>query len=148
MLTFPLDKNAIKEIIPHREPFLLIDEILELKPGVRAVGLKRLTGEEDWFRGHFPDYPVMPGVLMVEALAQTGAVIILGLPENKGKIVFFAGIDKIRFKRQVRPGEELRLECEIIKVKGPIGKGAVKATVNGEVAAQGELMFAVQGPAL
>lgn len=144
MLTLPLDRDAIKKIIPHRDPFLLIDEIVELVPGQKAVGIKRLTGEEDWFRGHFPDYPVMPGVLIVEALAQTGAVAILGMPANKGKIAFFAGIDKLRFKRQVLPGEELRLECEIIKVKGPVGKGAARATVNGELAVQGELMFAVQ----
>lgn len=139
-----LNREQIMEIIPHRDPFLLIDEITELVPGQRAVGIKRLTGREDWFRGHFPDYPVMPGVLIVEALAQTGAVVILGMPENKGKIAFFAGIDKLRFKRQVLPGEEIRLECEIIKVKGPVGKGAARATVNGELAVQGELMFAVQ----
>jgi 3-hydroxyacyl-[acyl-carrier-protein] dehydratase len=144
MLTLPLDSDAIKAIIPHRDPFLLIDEIVELVPGQKAVGIKRLTGREDWFRGHFPDYPVMPGVLIVEALAQTGAVAILGMPENKGKIAFFAGIDKLRFKRQVLPGEELLLTCEIIKVKGPVGKGAARATVNGELAVQGELMFAVQ----
>lgn len=138
-----LSKDQIKEIIPHREPFLLVDEILELVPGQRAVGLKRVTGEEDWFRGHFPEYPVMPGVLIVEALAQTGAVAILAMPDMKGKIALFAGIDKMRFKRQVKPGDELRLECEIIKVKGPVGKGSAKATVNGEVAAQGELLFAV-----
>ena len=138
-----LSKDKIKEIIPHREPFLLVDEILELVPGQRAVGIKRVTGQEDWFRGHFPEYPVMPGVLIVEALAQTGAVAILSMPDMKGKIALFAGIDKMRFKRQVKPGDELRLECEIIKVKGPIGKGSAKATVNGEVAAQGELLFAV-----
>lgn len=139
-----LNQEQIKEIIPHRDPFLLVDELLELEPGVRAVGIKRLTGDEFWFAGHFPDYPVMPGVLMVEALAQCGACALLSLPENKGKIGLFAGIDKVRFKRQVKPGDELRLECEIITVRGPIGKGAVKATVNGEVAVIGELMFAVQ----
>lgn len=138
-----LSKDEIKKIIPHREPFLLVDEILEMEPGQRAVGLKRVTGQEDWFRGHFPGYPVMPGVLVVEALAQTGAVAILSMPDMKGKIALFAGIDKMRFKRQVKPGDELRLECEIIKVKGPVGKGSAKATVNGEVAAQGELLFAV-----
>ena len=138
-----LSKDQIKKIIPHREPFLLVDEILELVPGQRAVGLKRVTGREDWLRGHFPEYPVMPGVLIVEALAQTGAVAILAMPDMKGKIALFAGIDKMRFKRQVKPGDELRLECEIIKVKGPVGKGSAKATVNGEVAAQGELLFAV-----
>lgn len=144
MLNLPLDRKAIEAIIPHRDPFLLIDEIVELLPGRKAVGIKRLTGQEDWFRGHFPEYPVMPGVLIVEALAQTGAVAILGMPENKGKIAFFAGIDRLRFKRQVVPGEEILLTCEIIKVKGPVGKGAARATVNGELAVQGELMFAVQ----
>ena len=144
MLTLPLNSDAIKEIIPHRDPFLLIDEIIELEPGARAVGIKRLSGDEFWFAGHFPDYPVMPGVLIVEALAQAGACAILSMPESKGKIALFAGIDKIRFKRQVLPGDEIRLECEIIKLRGPIGKGAVKATVNGEIAVVGELMFAVQ----
>lgn len=139
-----LNQEQIKEIIPHRDPFLLIDELVEFEPGVRAVGIKRLTGEEFWFAGHFPDYPVMPGVLIVEALAQCGACAILSMPESKGKIALFAGIDKIRFKRQVLPGDEIRLECEIIKLRGPIGKGAVKATVNGEIAVVGELMFAVQ----
>ena len=146
MLTLPLDRKAIELIIPHREPFLLVDEILELVPGQRAVGVKRVTGQEDWFRGHFPEYPVMPGVLIVEALAQTGAVAILSMSDMKGKIALFAGIDKMRFKRQVKPGDELRLECEIIKVKGPVGKGSAKATVNGEVVAQGELLFAVTLP--
>jgi len=139
-----LDSDGIKKIIPHREPFLLIDEVLEMEPGKRAVALKHVTGEEFWFAGHFPDYPVMPGVLIVEALAQAGAVIILSRPESRGKIVLFAGIDGIRFKRQVIPGDTLRLECEIIKVKGPVGKGSVRATVDGELVCRGELMFAVQ----
>jgi 3-hydroxyacyl-[acyl-carrier-protein] dehydratase len=144
MFTFPLDKNAIKEIIPHRDPFLLLDEILELEPGQRAVAIKHVTGDEFWIPGHFPGLPVMPGVLIVEALAQVGAAIVLSQPENKGKIALFAGIDQVRFKRQVKPGETLLLECEITKVKGPIGKGAGRATVNGELACRGEIMFAVQ----
>jgi 3-hydroxyacyl-[acyl-carrier-protein] dehydratase len=144
MLTMPLDRDEIMKIIPHRDPFLLLDEVLEMEPGVRTVAIKRLTGREFWFVGHFPEYPVMPGVLIVEALAQAGAVAILSLPVNKGKIAFFAGIDKVRFKKQVLPGDELRLECEIIKVKGPIGKGSARATVNGQLAVSGELIFAVQ----
>jgi 3-hydroxyacyl-[acyl-carrier-protein] dehydratase len=144
MWTFPLDRVAIKEIIPHRDPFLLLDEILELEPGHRAVALKRVTQDEFWVPGHFPGLPVMPGVLIVEALAQVGAAIVLSQPENKGKIALFAGIDQVRFKRQVKPGETMLLECEITKVKGPIGKGSGRATVNGELACRGEIMFAVQ----
>ena len=100
-----LNQEQIKEIIPHRDPFLLVDEIEEMEPGVRAVGYKNVTGEEGFFRGHFPEYPVMPGVLIVEALAQVGAVSVLSLPENKGKLAFFGGIDKAKFRRQVRPGD-------------------------------------------
>lgn len=139
-----LDKEQIKQIIPHRDPFLFIDEMVELEPGKRAVGKKKLTGEEPFFKGHFPDYPVMPGVLIVEALAQVGAVVALSQEENKGKIAFFAGIDKFRFKAQVRPGDEIKLEVELIKVKGPIGKGTATAYLNDKVAAQGELTFALK----
>ncbi|HDP70017.1 MAG TPA: 3-hydroxyacyl-ACP dehydratase FabZ [Actinobacteria bacterium] len=139
-----LDIDAIKKIIPHRYPFLLVDKILEIEEGRRAVGIKNVTANEYFFVGHFPDYPVMPGVLIVEALAQVGAVAILSKEENKGKIAFFAGIDGVRFKKQVRPGDQLRLETEIIKAKGPIGVGQAKATVDGEIVAQGELMFAIK----
>lgn len=139
-----LNIDEIKKIIPHRYPFLLVDKILELETGKRAVGIKNVTANENFFVGHFPDYPVMPGVLIVEALAQVGAVAILSDEKNKGKIAFFAGIDGIRFKKQVRPGDVLRLEVEVTKVKGPVGVGQAKATVDGEIVAQGELMFAVK----
>lgn len=139
-----LDIDEIKKIIPHRYPFLLVDKILELETGKRAVGIKNVTANEDFFVGHFPGYPVMPGVLIVEALAQVGAVAILSDEKNKGKIAFFAGIDGVRFKKQVRPGDTLHLEVELTKVKGPIGMGQAKATVDGEIVAQGELMFAVK----
>lgn len=138
-----LDIDEVKKIIPHRYPFLLIDGILELEEGKRAVGIKNVSVNEEFFQGHFPEKAVMPGVLIVEALAQVGACAILSLEENKGKIALFAGIDKMRFKRQVVPGDQLRLEVELTKVKGSIGKGSAKATVNGEIAAQGELMFAI-----
>ena len=139
-----LDIDEIKKVIPHRYPFLLIDKILEIEEGKRAVGIKNVTANEHFFVGHFPEYPVMPGVLIVEALAQVGAVAILSKEENKGKLAFFAGIDKVRFKKQVRPGDQLRLETEIIKVKGPIGVGQARATVDGELVVQGELMFAIK----
>ncbi len=139
-----LNIDEIKKVIPHRYPFLLVDKILEVEEGKRAVGIKNVTANEHFFVGHFPDYPVMPGVLIVEALAQVGAVAILSKKENKGKIAFFAGIDKVRFKKQVRPGDQLRLETEIVKTKGPVGVGHAKATVDGELVAQGELMFAIK----
>jgi 3-hydroxyacyl-[acyl-carrier-protein] dehydratase len=139
-----LDIDGIKAIIPHRYPFLLIDRIEEHEPGKRAVGIKNVTANEPFFQGHFPDFPVMPGVLIVEALAQVGAVALLSVPENRGKIALFAGIDGVRFKRQVRPGDTLRLEIEITKSRGPIGFGSATASVDGELAASGELMFAIK----
>lgn len=139
-----LDRAAIEAIIPHRAPFLLVDRIDEFEPGVRAVGELDVTTDMFWVPGHFPDYAVMPGVLIVEACAQVGAVALLSLPENAGRIAFFAGIDTVRFKRQVRPGDTLRMECEITKRRGPIGFGTARAYVAGELACSGELMFAIQ----
>ena len=120
--------KEIEEIIPHRHPFLLLDRLDELEPGVRAVGIKNVTYREDFFAGHFPVEPVMPGVLVVEALAQVGAAIILSMEENKGKTAFFGGLDKVKFRRKVIPGDTLRLECEIIRKKGPVGVGPVSYT--------------------
>jgi len=139
-----LDIEQIKEIIPHRYPFLLVDRILEVEEGKRAVGIKNVTANEPFFQGHFPEYAVMPGVLIVEALAQVGAVAILKDPSNHGKLVLFAGIDKLRIRTQVKPGDTLELTCEIARLKGPIGKGNAVARVNGKVAVEGELMFAIQ----
>jgi 3-hydroxyacyl-[acyl-carrier-protein] dehydratase len=130
--------------LPHREPFLLIDEVLELVPGERAVALKRVREDEWYLRGHFPGRPVMPGVLIVEAMAQTGAVAVLSEEENRGRIALFAGIDDTRFKRIVEPGDELQLECTLEQVRGPIGRGKARATVDGELAARGTLTFAVE----
>jgi 3-hydroxyacyl-[acyl-carrier-protein] dehydratase len=138
-----LDINEIKEIIPHRYPFLLVDRILEVEEGKKAVGIKNVTANEEFFNGHFPDYPVMPGVLIVEALAQVGAVAMLKKEENRGRLAFFTGIDKCRFKRQVKPGDQLKLEVEMIRFKGPIGKGKGIATVDGEVVCELEMMFAL-----
>jgi len=135
--------QQIKEIIPHRYPIFLVDRILEVEEGKRAVGIKNVTANEEFFNGHFPDYPVMPGVLIVEALAQVSAVIMLMKDENRGKIGLFAGIDRCRFKKQVHPGDQLRFEVEITRVRGSIAKGNAVATVDGEVACEAEVTFAL-----
>ncbi|MCM3617938.1 3-hydroxyacyl-ACP dehydratase FabZ [Sutcliffiella horikoshii] len=138
-----LDINEIKEIIPHRYPFLLIDRIIEIEEGQRAIGIKNVTANEEFFNGHFPQFPVMPGVLIVEALAQVGAVAMLKKEENKGRLAFFTGIDNCRFKRQVVPGDQLRLEVEMTRVRGSIGKGKGTATVDGQLVCELEMMFAL-----
>jgi 3-hydroxyacyl-[acyl-carrier-protein] dehydratase len=139
-MNLPLDKSAIEEILPHRDPFLLLDEVIELEPNVRVVARKLVT-EEDC-AGHFPGNPIMPGVKMVEALAQAGAVAVLSEEENRGKLALFAGIDDVRFKRVVEPGDELTLACELQAARGPIGRGKVRATVGDELAVRGTLTFA------
>ena len=138
-----LNIEQIQEILPHRPPFLLVDKITDYVPGEWAKGIKAVTVNEPFFVGHFPQYKVMPGVLIIEALAQVGAVAILSLPENKGKLAFFGGIKNARFKKQVRPGDVLELSCELIERRGPIGFGKAVAKVDGKVAAQGELTFAI-----
>ncbi|MBX5444785.1 3-hydroxyacyl-ACP dehydratase FabZ [Sphaerobacter sp.] len=138
-----LNAQQIQEIIPHRFPFLLVDRIIEIEWGRRAVGIKNVSIGEPFFQGHFPGYPVMPGVLIIEALAQVGAVALLGSEEFRGKMALFAGIDNVRFKRQVVPGDTLRLEVEMGKMRRGVGTGTAVATVDGELAARGELMFAV-----
>jgi 3-hydroxyacyl-[acyl-carrier-protein] dehydratase len=137
----PLGRAQIEAIIPHRPPFLLLDEVLELVPGARVSARKTVTDED--CAGHFPGNPIMPGVKMVEALAQCGAVAVLSKPENRGRIALFAGIDEVRFKRVVRPGEVLELECEVEAVRGPVGRGRVRASVGGTLAVRGTLTFAV-----
>ncbi|MFC4777842.1 3-hydroxyacyl-ACP dehydratase FabZ [Paenibacillus sp. GCM10023252] len=141
-----LDIVQIQEIIPHRPPFLLIDRILEVEAGKSAVGIKNVTMNEPFFVGHFPGYPVMPGVLIVEALAQVGSVALLSLEANRGKLGFFAGIDGFRFRGQVKPGDTLTLEVTITRFKGAIGKGQGTAKVGDQVVAEGELMFALSNP--
>lgn len=140
-----LDSKEIQKIIPHRPPFLLVDRILELEPGKKAVGLKNVTIDEPFFLGHFPHYPVMPGVLIVEAMAQVGAVALLSKEENKGKLAYFAGIDGLRFKKQVVPGDQLKMEVIITRLRGSIGKGEAKAYVGEELAVSGEFTFGL-GP--
>ena len=138
-----LDINEIKKILPHRYPFLLVDYIEEMEAGVKAIGYKNVTVNEPFFQGHFPEYPVMPGVLLIEALAQVGAVAILSLEENKGKLAFFGGIKNAKFRKQVVPGDVVRLETEIVKCKGPIGVGKAIATVDGKMAAEAEISFMI-----
>ncbi|TML71729.1 MAG: beta-hydroxyacyl-ACP dehydratase [Actinobacteria bacterium] len=143
-MEIPLGRAEIERILPHREPFLLIDEVLELEPGRRVVARREVRADDPWFAGHFPGRPVMPGVLIVEAMAQTGAVAVLAEEENRGKIAFFAGIDDCRFKRVVEPGDTLVLTCEIDQVRGPIGRGKATAHVGDQLAARGTLTFAVE----
>ncbi|MBN2406021.1 MAG: 3-hydroxyacyl-ACP dehydratase FabZ [Coriobacteriia bacterium] len=139
-----LNREEIKSIIPHRDPFLLVDRAEDVVPGQSAIGYLDVVETAFWVPGHFPDYPVMPGVLIVEAMAQVGAVALLSLPENKGKIAFFAGIDKVRFKRQVTPGDTLRMQVVITKSRGALGFGEARAYVGEELACTGELMFAIK----
>lgn len=138
-----LNIKEIEEIIPHRHPFLLVDAIEDYEPGEYAIGYKCVTFREDFFRGHFPEEPVMPGVLIVEALAQTGAVAILSLPENKGKIAYFGSIQKCKFRGKVVPGDKLLLNVKMIKKKGPVGVGEAVASVDGKVVASAELTFMI-----
>jgi 3-hydroxyacyl-[acyl-carrier-protein] dehydratase len=138
-LTVPFGRDVIESLIPHRPPFLLVDEILELEPGKRVVGRREIRTDDWWFPGHFPERPVMPGVLTIEAIAQVGAVAVLADEANRGKLPFFAGIDDCRFKRIVEPGDTLTLECEFVRIRGPLAKGEGKASVDGELAAQATL---------
>ncbi len=141
-MKLPLGPAEIRDLIPHRYPFLLVDRIEELEPGVRAVGIKSVTQNEPFFQGHFPDYPVMPGVLIIEAMAQVGAVGVMAGGEHSEKLALFAGIDGVRFRRQVLPGDVLRMEVEIQRLKGRVGRGRGRAVVGDERVCEGELMFA------
>lgn len=141
-----MDTEEIQEILPHRYPFLLLDKIIEIEFGKRARGIKNVSFNEDYFQGHFPSNPIMPGVLVIEALAQLGAAVILGVPENRGKIALFAGMDNVRFKRVVKPGDVLELEIELSRMRGRFGKSQAEATVDGQVVATAELLFMISEP--
>ncbi|NPV48030.1 MAG: 3-hydroxyacyl-ACP dehydratase FabZ [Armatimonadetes bacterium] len=141
-----MDIKGILSTLPHRYPFLMIDRIVELVPGVRAVGIKNVTANEPQFTGHWPENPVMPGVLMLEAMAQVGGVFLLSEVDSKGKTAYFAGMDGIRFRRTVIPGDQLRITAELVRRKGGMGKVAIVAKVGEEVAVEGEFMFALVGP--
>jgi 3-hydroxyacyl-[acyl-carrier-protein] dehydratase len=138
-----IDAEGIQRILPHRYPFLLVDRVIDLDPPHRAVGIKQVTVNEPFFQGHFPGYPVMPGVLIVEAMAQVGGVAVLSSEDYQDKLALFAGIDNVRFKRQVRPGDTLRLEVELQQIRRGIGMGSGTATVEGELACRGDIMFAL-----
>ena len=138
-----LNIDEIKKIIPHRYPFLLVDKIIELEVGKKAVGIKNVTANEEFFNGHFPDYPLMPGVLIVEAMAQVGAIAMMSMEENVGKLGVFTGIDGVRFKKEVRPGDTLRIEVELLAIRRSIGKAKACAYVGDSLACSGELMFAL-----
>ena len=145
-ITPPFGRDVIESLIPHRPPFLLVDEILELEPGKRVVGRREIRADDWWFPGHFPERPVMPGVLTIEAIAQAGAVAVLAHDDYAGKIPFFAGIDDCTFKRVVEPGDVLTLECEFVRVRGPLAIGKGRATVDGELAAEATLkVFVASG---
>ena len=142
-MTVALGREQIEEILPHRDPFLFLDEVTVLEPGARVVA-RKLVRDDEWFlTGHFPGRPIMPGVIIVEAMAQCGAVAVLADEANRGKLALFAGIDDVRFKRMVLPGDELELTCEVERMRGPVGRGKATATVDGELAARGTLTFAV-----
>ena len=143
-IKLPIEAQEIKDYLPHRFPFLLLDRVTDVQPGKSLTALKNVSYNEPFFQGHFPESPVMPGVLIMEALAQTGAVAILSLPEHRGKTAYFAGIDKAKFKQMVRPGDTLELETTIIRSKGPVGVGEAIATVNGKLVAKAELTFALK----
>lgn len=141
-----LDINQIKKIIPHRYPFLLVDRVTEIEPGIRAAGYKNVTANEEFFNGHFPIEPIMPGVLIVEALAQLGCICVLTVEANKGALVLFAAVDGVKFRQKVQPGDRLDMEVEILKMKGQIGKAKAYAKVGDKIACEGEVTFAIYRP--